>query len=335
MVRYLLRMSYIGTKYRGSQKTPGYPKETIQGILESALKTIDSKTEPLSAFASRTDKGVHALMNTCHVDLEHKISGEVFQPSYIKSKVNSYFKQNNEEIILTNVAVVPDNFHARKSAKCRSYIYRLAILKPELNLNYSNKPSFVEYLPITEINRCHIVPGCLNTDLVKEVGKLYHGLHDFTTFTKYIVREPWKNPQRFIQEFEFYESSHLTSFPDQQALNFTMWEFFIQSKAFLYHQIRKLVGTALSVGFGILSLDDVKLMLEKPGADMWIKSLLPPACGLYLSNVAYDKQEKPGADMWIKSLLPPACGLYLSNVAYDKQDYIFHGSSEGGTIQCS
>lgn len=54
---------------------------------------------PNALFASRTDKGVHALMNAFHVDLDHKISDEIYQPHYIKRVLNSYFAENDHEIV--------------------------------------------------------------------------------------------------------------------------------------------------------------------------------------------------------------------------------------------
>ncbi|GFY50904.1 tRNA pseudouridine synthase [Trichonephila inaurata madagascariensis] len=55
--------------------------------------------------------------------------------------------------------------------------------------------------------------------------------------------------------------------------------------------VRKLVGTAVSVGLGKLSLSDVKQMFENPNPEKWQKSLLPSPGGLYLAQLHYDKED--------------------------------------------
>ncbi|XP_035221492.1 tRNA pseudouridine synthase-like 1, partial [Stegodyphus dumicola] len=256
----------------------------------NALQSLNPQNVPLTSFASRTDKGVHALVNTFHAELVHSISGEVFQPHFITRRLNSYLKDNNHEILVAKTCVVPDTFHARHDAKWRSYIYRLAVLKPEINAKFSLNGSYEEYLPVSEVNRCHVVPSELNTNVVQDVTSLFCGAHNFTTFTKRTKQEPWRDTNRVIDECKFYESSNHRLLDDVRYSNIHMWEFYIKSRAFLYHQIRKLVGTALSAGFGLLSVSDVEFMLKKPNPNGWRKSKLVPSCGLYLSNVAYNRE---------------------------------------------
>ncbi|XP_055953322.1 tRNA pseudouridine synthase-like 1 isoform X2 [Argiope bruennichi] len=290
MVRYLLRLGYIGTKYSGTQKQINVPEsKTVQNVVESALLKLRAENIPTTFFASRTDKGVHALMNALHVDLDHKKADEFYQPHNIKRVLNSYFIENDHEIVVTNACVVPDEFHARFHAKWRSYYYRIAILKPGLDnivLNHCQG-----YLPICEINRCYAVPSELNTSIVKNVADMYCGEHDFSTFTKYIGRTPWKSTVRLIEECKFYESSYPNFIDDPQYSNISIWEFYIKSQSFLYHQVRKLVGTAVAAGLGRISLHDVKHMFEAPNPENWIKCHLPPAGGLYLAHIHYDKKD--------------------------------------------
>ncbi|GFQ89831.1 tRNA pseudouridine synthase-like 1 [Trichonephila clavata] len=289
MVKYFFRLGYIGTKYRGIQKLIDKPLETIQGAVESALLKLKLQNYPKTTFASRTDKGVHALMNAFHVDLNHSMPGEVYQPHHIKKVLNSYFIENDDEIIVTSACVVPETFHARFNCKWRSYYYRLAILNPEIrNASIANSQG---YIPVCEMNRCYAVPSELNTSMVKTVADMYCGEHDFSTFTKYISREPWKGTTRIIEECQFYESSNSHFMNDPQYSNISTWEFYIKSQSFLYRQVRKLVGTAVSVGLGKLSLSDVKGMFENPNPENWQKCVLPSPGGLYLAQLHYDKED--------------------------------------------
>ncbi|CAL1290788.1 unnamed protein product [Larinioides sclopetarius] len=263
--------------------------KTIQNVIEMALLNLRPQNTPNTYFASRTDKGVHALMNALHVDLDHRIPNEIYQPHIIKRVLNSYFTENNHEIVITNACVVPDEFQARFHAKWRSYYYRIAVLKPGLDnvtLKYCQ-----DHLPICEVNRCYVVPSQLNTSIVKNVTDMYCGEHDFSTFTKYIAKTPWKSPIRFVEECSFYESPYPNFIDDPQYSNISMWEFYIKSQSFLYHQVRKLVGTAIAAGLGRLNLQQVKHMFEVPKPENWVKCRLPPPGGLYLAHVHYDKKD--------------------------------------------
>ncbi|GIX88968.1 tRNA pseudouridine synthase A [Caerostris darwini] len=290
MVRYFLRIGYIGTKYRGTQKQLGNQYETVQGVIENALMVLKPQNEITTSFASRTDKGVHALMNAFHVDLDHKISGGIYKPHFMTKMLNSYLVENNHEIVVTDASVVPEHFNVRFHAKWRSYIFRLAVLKPSGIKNIHLKDC-QGYLPICEINRSYAVPSELNTDLVKNVADMYCGEHDFCTFTKYTEREPWKSTVRVIDECRLYESSHPHFIDDTRYSNVSIWEFYIKSRGFLYHQVRKMVGTAVSVGLGRLTLSDVQNMFDNPRPDGWIKSAFPPPCALYLAHIHYDKED--------------------------------------------
>lgn len=65
--RYLLMVSYIGTRYQGSQRLANRNVHedhgTIQGALETALEGSFPKNRCCLTAASRTDKGVHAMTN--------------------------------------------------------------------------------------------------------------------------------------------------------------------------------------------------------------------------------------------------------------------------------
>ena len=126
-MRYALEVQYVGKNYAGSQiqfengkeiKTP-----TIQGELERALRTLiktgeSQKNRPIKTiFSGRTDKGVNSLGQVVHFDTDRTI---------VASK---FIYQMNEilpdDISVDNLRIVPDSFHAQKSAKARYYRYEL------------------------------------------------------------------------------------------------------------------------------------------------------------------------------------------------------------------
>lgn len=66
--RYALFVSYLGSKYNGSQRLSGREttnatQDTVQEALEWSLESFLPKKRCKLTAASRTDKGVHALMN--------------------------------------------------------------------------------------------------------------------------------------------------------------------------------------------------------------------------------------------------------------------------------
>src|SRR5579862_4538489 len=110
----MLTLEYDGTPFRGWAAQPGLP--TVEGALRDALRETFASVENL-AVAGRTDTGVHALENVVSVDVE---GGP--PPERIAQAVNARLP---DEIAVVGVHEVPDDFHARFSARSRSYRYRI------------------------------------------------------------------------------------------------------------------------------------------------------------------------------------------------------------------
>lgn len=79
--------------------------------------------QPAPVFcSSRTDTGVHALSNVCHVDVERiskRKPGEVLpphDPGVVKRAVNHFLHKNEGDIMVTDVRCVAPDFHARYKA---------------------------------------------------------------------------------------------------------------------------------------------------------------------------------------------------------------------------
>ena len=115
IMRYLCEISYDGTKYNGFQKQPN--KKTIQREIEQTLCSVFKKE--IKIFASgRTDKGVHAIGQCIHFDLEFEI-----KRNQIKEILN---RSISKDIVIKKVKKVSDNFHARHSATSKKYVYRIS-----------------------------------------------------------------------------------------------------------------------------------------------------------------------------------------------------------------
>ena len=113
-MRLILTLEYDGTPFRGWAVQPGLP--TVEAALRQALAETFASVENL-AVAGRTDTGVHALGQVASVDVE---GGP--PPERAAAALNSRLP---DEITVLSSAEAPAGFHARHSARSRSYRYRL------------------------------------------------------------------------------------------------------------------------------------------------------------------------------------------------------------------
>jgi len=204
-MRCALVIAYNGTNFLGSQ-TQKSSKNTILGELEHVLRqlNIDSK----AVASGRTDRGVHASGQVCHIDLPEfwndlqklkKVLNEMLPPS----------------ILVKSIKAVGDDFHARYSAKRRVYRY---IIKESSKEPFID--SFVTLLESVDFSK-----------LSKNI-KLFEGDHDFKFFMK--SGSDVKSTKRTIYKaFAYRHKGYI-------ILNF-------EANGFLRSQIRMMVGSLLAL----------------------------------------------------------------------------------------
>ncbi|XP_065869516.1 uncharacterized protein [Euphorbia lathyris] len=316
--RYLIALEYMGTRFSGSQKQ--LTCRTVVGVLEEAFHKFIGQPVSVS-LSSRTDSGVHALSNVCHVDVERiskRKPGEVLpphEPAVVRKAVNHFLQKNEGDIMVTDVRCVPSDFHARYKAQERTYFYRLL--------------SGPEPLSIFDKDRAWHVPEELDLLAMQEACKILVGHHDFSSFRATGCQA--KSPIRTLDELSVTEVPSTPYFPSiserkQNSANgddFCCHKFetdvpntslsstnvagglpdvvglcfgirnihrcyviTARSRSFLYHQVRLLVGVLKSVGTGNLTSADVKKILD--AKSVTAASPMAPACGLYLGHVKYE-----------------------------------------------
>ncbi|XP_029165134.1 tRNA pseudouridine synthase-like 1 [Nylanderia fulva] len=286
MVRYFLKFSYIGTQYRGLQKQVGKnfirDTDSVQGALETALSTIVPKVlvQKSICLSSRTDAGVHALCNSCHVELDNKY-GRIYDTSKIKKYVNRYFAKCGHTIRLLDCIPVTYDFHSRYSCKSRTYIYRFMIPKIQEEQRIS----------LVEMNHTfHLRAYNFDIDRARRGIQLFMGTKDFTTFSAKDEKTQ-KRYVRSLQSFTLEEAQPLMPF-DPLSKNFTYWHFVCSGRSFLYNQIRRMVGALFALGLGKITEKDITVMLQVPSHHNWNPRVTPaPPNGLHLLNVEYDPDE--------------------------------------------
>ena len=116
-MRYKLTIEYDGTDLVGWQKQQ--EGKSAQEYLETALFNFTRQKSEIYA-AGRTDAGVHALAQVAHFDLNTDMP-----PFRIREAFNANLRDMAAPVAVIDVEQVPDEFHARFSAKGRGYVYRI------------------------------------------------------------------------------------------------------------------------------------------------------------------------------------------------------------------
>src|SRR3954454_15077215 len=155
--RLKLTLAYVGTGFRGWAPQPGL--RTVEGEVRLALASVYSAAERL-AVAGRTDTGVHALANVVSVDVE---GGP--PPERVAAALNSRLP---DEVSIVRAEQASDDFHARFSARARSYRYRVYTRR---------QPS-----PF-EARRSWWFPRPIDEERLHEQAAALRGEHDFRAFT--------------------------------------------------------------------------------------------------------------------------------------------------------
>ena len=246
-MRIALGVEYDGAPYCGWQSQT--EKCGVQDFLENAISKIAE--QPIRTHAAgRTDTGVHALMQVVHFETE-----TVRPDSAWLRGVNAFLPTS---VRVQWAKLVDDEFHARFSAKQRSYQYLLAN-QPTAPAIYVDKAGWY-HLP-------------LNVAAMQQAISFLQGEHDFSAFraSECQANSPIRN---------------LAVATIKAHGNFIVFNF--SANAFLQHQVRNMVGALVYVGKGKYPPDFIKSLLENKD-----RTLSPPTfspSGLYLTGVAYDEK---------------------------------------------
>lgn len=244
-MRFLIKFSYDGSNYAGYQTQPGH--DTIQARLEEALTTINNNKKTTITATGRTDKGVHALCQYAHADLDIEIT-----EYKLKRALNSNIP-NDIHVISTEK--VPDNFHARYNVKSKEYKYYI-------NLGEYNP---IERKYIFQYNHN------LNISAMKKAIEYFVGEHDFRAF----VTEN-KDKENCIRTIT--HASIKTKEKDKLCITF-------KGNGFLRYQVRNMVGILICVGEEKIKPEKVLDILKSK--DRSKNGKTSPAVGLYLTEVIY------------------------------------------------
>jgi tRNA pseudouridine38-40 synthase len=265
VTRFRLGVAYDGTDFRGWTRQPGL--RTVQGVLEDALLTLLRRHPPAPALvvAGRTDAGVHAVGQVCHVDLtpdqqaalaRDRRRRAVESPAeLLRARLNGILGPSSD-VVVTDAALAAPGFDARFGAVWRRYEYRVA------DADAVHDP--------LQRHRTVVHPGRLDVDLMNEAASAMLGLRDFAAYCK---PRPEATTIRTLQDYRW----------ERQSDGVLLAR--VQADAFCHSMVRSLVGAAVAVGAR-------KLPAERPGELLGAGArtsefIVLPAKGLTLVQVGY------------------------------------------------
>ncbi len=245
MKRYKCIVEYDGTNFVGWQRQLN--GYSIQEAIEKSLEKIFQINIRIHG-SGRTDAGVHARGQVIHFDLETSMD-----TNKMTSALNHYLQK--ELISILKIEEANNDFDSRRDAILRTYEYLIINRKSPL--------------AITKNKAWHI-SGDLNILAMQDSISIFKGEHDFTTFRSASCEAI--SPVRTI------ETAKMDQYQDQITITF-------ESRSFLQHQVRSMVGALKLVGDGKWNKQD--LLDSLVAKDRTRCAALAPACGLYLVKVVY------------------------------------------------
>jgi tRNA pseudouridine38-40 synthase len=149
-------LEYDGSNFAGWQQQVN--GRTVEAELKRALREVTGIDHKVYA-AGRTDSGAHAEGQVVTFQTDGRLS-----PRRLVAALNAKLP---EDVAVLSAEAVPDDFHARYSARWRRYRYR-----------YLDRPS----RSAIERTRCWHVRGPLDVDAMSAAAKALIGEHDWTSF---------------------------------------------------------------------------------------------------------------------------------------------------------
>ena len=252
-MKILLHISFLGTKYCGYQIQPN--GITIQQRLNEATKALFGYDCDVVG-CSRTDSGVHA--NEFCVAVSQKGTNQIKTTIPIDRISQAIAPYLPDDISVMRAELVEDSFHPRYDVKYKEYVYRI--------WNAPQKNPFLQ-------DRTWHYPKQISEEALQKMNEAaahWIGTHDFSSYMA--ADSKITDAVRTIYEAEIVRQGDVI-------------EFRVSANGFLYHMVRILMGTLISVAEGRISPTEIDEITQ--AKDRACAGITAPACGLFLNCVVY------------------------------------------------
>jgi tRNA pseudouridine38-40 synthase len=250
-MNYRLTIQYDGTEFSGWQIQED--RRTVQGELARALSLVEG-AEVVVHGAGRTDAGVHAEAQVASARLSREVG-----PERLRAAVNGNV---GRDLRVIDVREAPEDFHARYSARGKTYCYRV------FNERFMS-PFWIRYA-LHEAR-------ALDLEAMRAAAGLVVGEHDWTAFSS--AQTDVKTRVRRVTELDITERQ-------SERGRGRLLELRVSADGFLRYMVRSMTGALLAVGRGELDAAGVRAAIETGVRPQAIATA--PAHGLTLVEVRYE-----------------------------------------------
>lgn len=244
MTRIKMTFGYDGTEFAGYQVQPN--QRTVQAELDAALSNVFSKQVHTTA-SGRTDRGVHAVHQVAHFDIQTSVPVDKM-PQIINAHLP-------DDISITAIEVVPEDFHARYDVREKTYCYVI-----------DNQ----RYPRILHKRFAWHIPQILDIQAMVKASRYLIGEHDFTSFCS--SKTEVQDKVRTIYDIGISAEDEIV-------------RFYVKGNGFLYNMVRTIVGSLVEVGKGRESPEAIETILEAKDRTQGLPTAPPQ--GLILWNILY------------------------------------------------
>ncbi len=249
MKTFKLTLEYDGTKYSGWQEQKN--ARTVMGELRKAAEDLYEAEVDLQG-AGRTDAGVHAAAQVCHMRTNTKPAKRA---AAVRHELNDRLPS---DVVILDVEEVDNNFHARHDATSRSYVYQISTRKTAFSKKY-----------------VWWVKEKLDTALMAKAAAMLAGHHNFAAFRAVDPSKPGESPIVVVESCEVEIQDDLVLIR-------------IEASHFLWRMVRRIVGVLVKLGKGDITLENFETLLQgeaDPGLN--VAGWTAPASGLFLEKINY------------------------------------------------
>ncbi|MDO4913196.1 MAG: tRNA pseudouridine(38-40) synthase TruA [Bifidobacteriaceae bacterium] len=286
-MRIRIDLAYDGTNFHGWAKQPTL--RTVQGELQHALEKllrIQSGDQFLQiVVAGRTDTGVHANHQVCHVDVDEVSLQRCV--GYMQTDAIHALEYRLRRVLPSDIAVhsvseAPEGFDARFSALDRTYVYRIC----DDERSYDPR-----------LRNCILrIRQKLDIKLMNEAAGLIIGLHDFGSFAipnpngttiREVKTAYWERIDNRTLLSETAKKTQIAYNPD--TVESGLLCFTIVADAFAHNMVRSLVNACVQIGMHKKTLDWFEEKMQHPLREGSTGPI--DACGLTLEHVEYPQDD--------------------------------------------